>query len=144
MINWVIMQQTPQLKETLIRIIKGVIARDERVIFAYLYGSFVRGESFRDIDLALYVKKETSDNPFIIISDIKSELFFQARKEHLNIPADQFDVQIMNEAPFTFLRRIFQEGILILDRGPDLRTDVVEYVSFQYRECAGLLAEASL
>ncbi|MDI6755508.1 MAG: hypothetical protein QME78_14070, partial [Thermodesulfobacteriota bacterium] len=58
--------------------------------------------------------------------------------------ADQFDVQIINDAPFTFLKRIFKEGILLLDHDPDLRTDIVEYVSLKYRECAGLLTEASL
>ena len=30
------------------------------------------------------------------------------------------------------------------DHDPEPRTDIVEYVSLEYRECAGLLAEASL
>jgi hypothetical protein len=62
----------------------------------------------------------------------------------MDLTADRFDVQIINHAPFTFLKRIFKEGILLIDRDPDLRTDLVEYVSSKYRECAGLLAEASL
>jgi hypothetical protein len=44
----------------------------------------------------------------------------------------------------TLLRRVFTEGILLVDRDPDRRTDLIEYVSMKYRECAGLLAEASL
>ena len=31
-----------------------------------------------------------------------------------------------------------------MDNDPDLRTDIIENVSLKYRECAGLLAEASL
>jgi hypothetical protein len=58
--------------------------------------------------------------------------------------ADLFDVKVLNDAPFTFLKRVFIEGILLLDRDPDRRTDLIEYVSFKYREYAGLLAEASL
>jgi len=53
-------------------------------------------------------------------------------------------MQIINQAPFTFLGRIFKEGKLLLDRNPDLRTDIIEKVSLKYRECAGLLAEAAL
>jgi hypothetical protein len=58
--------------------------------------------------------------------------------------ADLFDVRVLNNAPFTFLKRIFKEGMLLIDNDPDLRTDIVEYVSLKYRECSGLLAEASL
>jgi hypothetical protein len=58
--------------------------------------------------------------------------------------ADLFDVKILNDAPFTFLKRVFVEGVLLLDRDPDRRTDLIEYVSVKYRECTGLLAEASL
>ncbi len=131
------------MKEKLINLIKDVLARDERIVFAYAYGSFVREEPFRDVDIAIYIKNP-KENPFIITSDIKTELSRASKKENLNLIADQFDVRIINDAPFTFLKRIFKEGILLLDLAPDLRTDVVEYVSLKYRECAGLLAEASL
>jgi len=60
------------------------------------------------------------------------------------LTADQFDVKVINDTPFTFLNRVFKEGILLVAFDPDLRTDVVEHVSLKYRECAGLLAEASL
>jgi hypothetical protein len=80
----------------------------------------------------------------VISSDIKTQLSRRAKKEGLKVTADEFDVRILNEAPFTFLKRVFQEGTLILDRDPDLRTDLIEYVSRKYRECAGILAEASL
>jgi hypothetical protein len=43
-----------------------------------------------------------------------------------------------------FLKRVFIEGLLMLDRDPELRTDLIEHVSMKYRECAGLMAEASL
>jgi predicted nucleotidyltransferase len=130
------------MKEKIINIIKDAFTLDERVIFAYAYGSFSREESFRDVDIAIYVKNP-QENPFVIISDIKAALSRLAKKENLNLIADQFDVQIINDAPFTFLKRIFKEGIILLDHDADLRTDIVKYVSLKYRECAGLLAEAS-
>lgn len=130
------------MKETLLKLIENVLRGDERVVFAYAYGSVIGKESFRDVDIAVYVQ-DSQENPFVITSDIKTELSRLAKKEGLNLPADRFDVQIINQAPFTFLRRIFKEGALLVDRNPDLRTDLVEYVSFKYRECAGLLAEMS-
>jgi predicted nucleotidyltransferase len=130
-------------REITLKFIQEVCRQDERVVFAYAYGSFTQGTSFRDIDIGIYVK-ETEEDPFAITSDIKIVLSHVAKKGGLKFTADQFDVKILNQAPFTFLKRIFKEGILLVDRDPDLRTDLVEHVSLKYRECAGLLSEASL
>ena len=32
---------------------------------------------------------------------------------------------------FTFLKRIFTEGLLLVDRDPELRTDLIEYTSLK-------------
>ena len=129
-------------KEIILNILKEVLTRDGRIVFAYVYGSFVKEESFRDIDLGIYVINR-DENPFIISSDIQIQLSHVAKKRGVNIIADHFDVRIINDAPFTFLKRVFKEGVLLVDNDPDLRTNIVEYVSLKYRECAGLLAEAS-
>ena len=130
-------------KGKIYNLMKDVITNDKRILFAYVYGSFPNAETFRDIDIAIYVENY-KENPYLISSDLKTELSRSIRKENMNFTADQFDIQIINEAPFTFLKRIFKEGILLIDRDPELRTDLIEYVSLKYRECAGLLAEASL
>jgi predicted nucleotidyltransferase len=130
-------------REKLLKLLREVLAKDERVIFAYIYGSFVKGQSFRDIDIGIYIK-DSEENPLVISPDIKTQLSRVVKRESMGFTADQFDVQIINHAPFTFLKRVFKEGILLVDRDPELRTDLVEYVSSKYRECAGLLAEASL
>jgi len=129
--------------ERILSFIKKVLVQDGRAIFAYAYGSFVREESFRDIDIGIYIK-DHGENIFVIIADLKNELSRHAREEGMNLTADQFDVKVINGAPFTFLNRIFREGRLLIDLDPDLRTDLIEYVSLKYRECTGLLAEASL
>lgn len=130
-------------RQKLVRLIKDVLSRDDRLLFAYLYGSFVTEKIFRDIDVGVYVK-DTRGTPFVITSDLMVALSRASRNQGMNIPADQFDVQVINEAPFTFLMRIFREGMLLLDRDPDVRTDLMESVSRKYRECIGLLREASL
>ncbi|NWF94266.1 MAG: nucleotidyltransferase domain-containing protein [Syntrophaceae bacterium] len=130
-------------KEKILDLLKKALAKDERVIFAYAYGSFIREESFRDIDVGIYAKNP-EENPFVISSDIKTRLSREVKRENGDLTADRFDIQILNHAPFTFLKRVFKEGILLIDHDPELRTDLVEYVSLKYRECAGLFAEASL
>ena len=130
-------------KEKMLNLLRKALTQDERVVFAYAYGSFVKEDSFRDIDVGIYVQNP-EENPFVISSDMKTQLSGIFKKENIDLTADQFDIQIINHAPFTFLKRVFKEGILLIDRDPELRTDVVEYVSSKYRECAGLLAEASL
>ena len=130
-------------KERVINLIKDTLNKDDRLVFAYLYDSFVKEETFRDIDIGIYVKNP-DENPFFISSDIQTVLSQTAKQRGLGLPADLFDVKILNHAPFTFLKRIFKEGKLIVDNNPDLRTDIIEYVSLKYRECSGLLAEASL
>ena len=130
-------------KEKIFDLIKLVLTKDDRLSFAYAYGSFVTEEPFRDVDIGIYVKNR-EENPFVISSDIKTQLSHLAKKRGLDFIADHFDVKVINDAPFTFLKRIFKEGVLLADNDPDLRTDVVEHVSLKYRECTGLLAEASL
>jgi predicted nucleotidyltransferase len=130
-------------RERILSLIKEALARDGRTIFAYAYGSFVKEESFRDIDIGIYIKNP-EENIFVVTSDLRTELSRHSREEGINLTVDQFDVKVINDAPFTFLHRIFKEGKLLIDLDPDLRTDLIEHVSVKYRECAGLLAEASL
>lgn len=130
-------------KEKILELMREVLESERRIVFAYAYGSFLKEEKFRDIDLGIFLE-DLRENPFKVTSNIKVKLSQLARENGLDFKADQFDVQVINEAPFTFLGRIFNEGMLLLDRDPDLRTDIIERVSLKYRECAGLLAEAGL
>jgi predicted nucleotidyltransferase len=43
-------------REKLFNLIRKVLMQDGRAVFAYAYGSFARGESFRDIDIGVHVK----------------------------------------------------------------------------------------
>jgi predicted nucleotidyltransferase len=132
-----------ETREHVIAAIKNVLESDQRVVFAYVYGSFARAESFRDIDIGIYLR-DPEENPFAVSFDLKERISRSLRGSGIVADADLFDVRIINNAPFTFLKRIFTEGILLVDRDPDRRTDLIEFVSLKYRECTGLLAEASL
>jgi predicted nucleotidyltransferase len=123
-------------KERVFKLIEEVLSRHSRLVFAYGYGSFAPEEAFRGIDIGIYVKSP-EENPFVISSNIKTQLSLHAKKEGLTFTGDDFDIRIVNDAPFTFLKRAFKEGKLLIDDDSDLRTDVIENVSLEYRECTG-------
>lgn len=125
----------------LIKQIAEVCENDDRVVFAYLYGSAVESDNYRDIDIAVFMRN--CDNPFMLTSDLKHKLFIKT-----GINADMFDIQIINDIPakgdvfsLLYLKNIFNNGLLIVDKLPVMRADFIEQYGTKYRECEGLIAE---
>jgi|APMed6443717190_1056831.scaffolds.fasta_scaffold12557_2 predicted nucleotidyltransferase len=135
--------ETVDTQERIKTAVANVLEQDQRLVFAYIYGSFARAEAFRDIDVGVYLR-DPEEDPFGVSFDVKERVSRSLQGIGIDTDADLFDVKILNGAPFTFLKRVFIEGLLMLDRDPELRTDLIEHVSMKYRECAGLMAEASL
>lgn len=90
--------------------------RDE-VVFAYVFGSFVEGETFNDIDLAVYVD-ESHPAAKDTFYDVKLSLQLE---KILNYPVD---VVLLNRANSIIVFRASQ-GILIKSSNEDLRVDFV-------------------
>ncbi|MFH0925086.1 MAG: nucleotidyltransferase domain-containing protein [bacterium] len=124
------------------QIIKDTLKNDERVIFAYLYGSSLSNNIKipRDIDLAVYVvdKKDA----FIVSSDLKVKL-----SKTTNIPPDSFDVRIINDllssidAFSLFYLKDVLEGEVLVDKDFHLRANYIERYSLKYRSSIGILDE---
>ncbi len=115
--------------------IKNVLEKEDKVIFAYLYGSFLNGEDFRDIDIGVYIR-DTAD-PLSDSVDIKFNL-----SHELNISPDRIDLQIINKVDNLFYLGEVLSGLLIVDKNSDLRGDFIEAYSMRYREAEGVLDEA--
>ena len=67
-------------KGRIVNLLKKTLSKDERVVFTYAYGSFVKDQSFKDIDIGIYVKN-SEENPFDISSDIKTRLSHDVKRE---------------------------------------------------------------
>ncbi len=135
------MKKDKQEKEIITRRIADTLKADERVLFAYLYGSFVTGGDFRDIDIFLFLN--TQENPFHISVGIREVLSDAFRETGLaEVPPDFFDVRVINEAPYDFVINILCDGLLLVDKDPEIRTDLIEKVSNEYRVNCALLDEA--
>ena len=68
-LTWKIKAWRGQMKkERLLYLIKEILSADDKVVFAYAYGSFVSEDVFRDIDIGIYVKNP-EENPFVVTAD---------------------------------------------------------------------------
>ncbi len=105
--------------------IEARLSREPDIVFAYLHGSFMSGESFRDVDIGVYTR---SGKDFSFESDLSYEL---SRATGFEI-----DMKIINEAPVAFQMAVLRDGKLILSNNDDVRTDFIEDVGRRYREYA--------
>jgi len=124
-----------------IKKIREFLDSQKKIIFAYLYGSFINSKNFRDIDIAVYLKDKVS---FKFIVNLKIKL-----SKALNLPCDILDIRILNGIlknpdafSLLFLERLFKEGKLIVNKDFKVLGDFLEKYSNKYREAQALLKEA--
>ena len=129
-------------KEDLIKVIGRTLDDDQRVVFAYLYGSAVDEDaSYHDIDIAVYAADQTE--PHRLSADLKIALHKRTR-----LPADFFDIRIINDIlktgnaySFIFLKNVFSANHMLVDKNREIRTDFLEAYAIKYRECEGFIQE---
>lgn len=107
-------------KGEIVRKIVEVLKNEEKVAFAYLFGSFLFGKYFNDIDLAIYVVGKVDVN-------FEEKLALKLEKE----VGMEFDVFIINDKPTLFLSEVFRKGKLIFSRDEELR---VKFETFKLAE----------
>ena len=112
-------------REQLIRAIKDRLLQEPDIVFAYLHGSFLTEESFRDIDVG-------------ILSGVAKDLSFESDLsfELSTALGYEIDVRVINDAPVAFQMAALRNGRLLLSRNDDARTDFIENVGRRYREYA--------
>jgi hypothetical protein len=116
-------------RRKIIEKITDYLSQKQEVIFAYIYGSFVRDkEAFRDIDIALFVKEPVYK--FTFESDISYEL--------TTIIGYQVEVRVINNAPVYFQMAVLQKGKVIFSQDEDKRTDFIQNVGKRYFDYAHL------
>jgi len=103
----------PAEKETLVLELVRELNRRPELVFVFLHGSFLVESTFRDLDLAVYVRAESGNNQGFrdYEADLAVDLTLKAR-----IPVD---VRILNDAPVGF-RYHALKGRLLLARDEDL------------------------
>ncbi len=95
-------------KEAIIAKIRKVLD-DEGVLLAVLFGSFVELNSFRDIDIAVYIR---DGEDLSLIFRLANKL-----EEELGYPVD---VVPLNTIPPRFRHYILTKGVVIVEKKPGL------------------------
>lgn len=112
-------------RERLARTIKDRLLQEPDVVFAYIHGSFVAEDSFRDIDVGIL---SGAAQALSLESDLSLELSAALGYE--------VEVRVINDAPVAFQMAVLRGGRLLLSRNEDARTDFIENVGRRYREYA--------
>ena len=94
-----------------------------QLVAAYVYGSFLTGKSFSDIDIALMTASEVA-NPLDVELKLETRL-----ASVLRIPAD---VRILNQAPISFSQSVIRHGRVVIDHEPNRRADFESRVLREY------------
>lgn len=125
----------PEEREQIIRTISGLLAGEPDIEFAWLYGSFLAADRFRDIDVGVYLNA-TPDESFQRGLDLAARL-----DEETTFP---IDVRVLNDTPVTFLFHVFREGRLLITRNEEAMADVMEKTVREYLDKAPLLRRATI
>ena len=107
------------------------LAQHTEIVFAYVHGSFVRDDGFRDIDVALWTAPAASPRIDLELAVVLSRL--------AGYPVD---VRVVNDAPVSFLFHVLR-GHLLLVRDERLLADLIERTARTYHDRAPLLRRAT-
>lgn len=94
--------------------IASVMTAYPQVVAAYHYGSSARGESARDIDVAVVVDRAA-------LRTIDVERIAQRMATECGRRLEDFDVRVVNEADPVFLGNLMREGKRCYERDLDAR-----------------------
>jgi uncharacterized protein len=125
----------------LIDVIVEVLGKDERVVFAYLYGSLISEGQGNDVDIAVYSKDRI--DPHLLSAELKIAL-----NELTGISPDAFDFRIINDIlekgdifAVLYLRNVLEDGRLLVNKAHGVHSDFLERYGSKFRECEGLMQE---
>ena len=86
-------------REALIEAVRRVLGRDDRILLAVIFGSFVELESFRDIDIAVYA----------VGMELREIFKLSARlEEEVKVPVD-----LLQELSPSFRHYILVNGLVV-------------------------------
>ena len=102
-------------KVTVTTAIKDCLTKRKDLLFAYIHGSFVMANRFRDIDVAVYLNK-TSFLPLEIELELEAELGELIRSYPV-------EVRTLNSAPVSFRYSVIKQGKPVVVADDDARAE---------------------
>jgi len=116
-------------RQDMVAAITALIRDEERVLFAFLYGSFLDGISFRDIDLGVFVENPEKINSW------DYECTLSRKIETALIKPFPVETKIINHAPLSFSYYVIR-GRLLFVREENAMVDFMTRVARNYLDMA--------
>jgi hypothetical protein len=105
------------------KIVKALKSHQE-ISFTYLHGSFAKGNNFKDIDIALYLKNLPSSS---LDYELKMETKLSAVTGGYIV-----DVRILNVSPLSFRYNVVKDGLILFAENDDERSNFQEATISMY------------
>jgi hypothetical protein len=101
--------------------IAAELSHEPDVLFAYVYGSFLKSEAFHNVDIGVYLSSSHFNNA--MAANLSAHL-----SAKVTLPVD---VCTLNTAPISF-RLYVLRGECLFSRDDNLRTDIMEDTTRRY------------
>jgi predicted nucleotidyltransferase len=111
-------------KKLIISEIVKALKSHQEISFAYLHGSFAKGNNFKDIDIALYLKSLPSS---LLDYELKMETELSAVTGGYIV-----DVRILNVSPLSFRYNVVKDGLILFAQDDDERSNFQEITMSMY------------
>ncbi len=105
--------------------IKKILINIKEISFAYIFGSFNKNYSFKDIDIASYSLIKKKD-----VFEFELQNSLNIEKE-IKIP---IDFKVLNFSPIGFQITVIQEGDLLFEKDRNLRLNYIENLGKIYMD----------
>jgi predicted nucleotidyltransferase len=113
-------------REEILQKIKHHLLQHQEILFAYLLGTFLHQDDFKDIDIVLFLDETAIKTNHIDTFDYEINMSLLLEKEIQ--PGQAFkryvpmDVKVVNDAPLGFKYSV-SRGVLLFSRDEDARED---------------------
>jgi len=115
----------------IIQEISTELQKEDKILFAFVHGSFCSETFFRDIDIGIFVHSMESSNylncGIELSQKVESTLQFSY----------PIEVKVINEAPLSFCFHVIQ-GELVFTRDEDFLTSYMMLIAREYLDAAPL------
>jgi len=120
-------------RKEVLRKIREIISRFDDVEIAYIFGSFLKGDKFNDIDIAIFLSKEL--NPY---RRFKFSMEMARELERGMKPRLGFDVKILNYSPVEFQHEVLKKGKVVFLRDETKRIEYESKLISTYLDFKGM------
>ena len=114
--------------------ISGFLEQDPSILFAYAHGSFLEPSRFRDLDIAVFAMPDNLPlRPYVYEIELGNAII-----QLLDVPFP-VDVRIIHSAGISIQYHALR-GRLLVDRNPDMRSEIMTRIASLYLDIAPILA----